>query len=121
MVALARLSLLRPPFTSDDRAFLDAVDTKLQQIGFEAVLVIDPAQGEIIYVGACIGEMHWRVARTLGGDAVEITRIYDDRNSFVGDQVVSTLREAVAAIIAEMQVILTEVSATASCLVAIAA
>jgi hypothetical protein len=121
MVALARLSLLRPPFTRDDREFLGAAHMTLQRIGFEAVLVIDPAQGEVIYVGPCIGETHWRAARTLGGDAVEITRIDEDRARFVGDRVVPTLRDALAIIIEEVQVTLAEVTGMATPMIARAA
>jgi hypothetical protein len=119
MIALAhlfilRLSILRPPFARDDRGLLDAVHTKLQQIGFEAALVFDQEQGEVIYVGACIGELHWRAARTFDGDAVEISRMADDHGRFVGDQIVSTLRDGFAAIVGGMQVVLAEVSSIVS-------
>jgi hypothetical protein len=118
MVAVARLSILRPPFSPDDRGLLDAVNTKLQRIGFEAVLVFDPAQGEVIYIGAYIGESHWRAARTVEGDAVEVSRMVDDRVRFVGDQIVPTLRDAFAAIIGGVQVILAEVSSMATSVIA---
>src|ERR1700676_1530216 len=102
MTAFVRSPMLRPPFTPDDREFLDAVYSKLQRIGLEAGLVVDPAQGEVIYVGACIGEMHWRAARTLDGAVVELTNIDDDRGGFVGNQSVLTLRDAFATIVGRM-------------------
>jgi hypothetical protein len=111
MAALDRAPTLRPAFTAADRALVQAVHATLQQIGFEAVLVVDPEQGEVVYVGAEVGEVHWRAARTRGGNSVDLMNIANDFADFAGDQSVATLMDAFLAMTDRMRSVLAEVAA----------